>query len=196
MIVGLGNPGTQYAGTRHNIGFKAVDFTAQEFGIIVSQKMFQSACGSGIYHTTKLFFIKPLTYMNRSGEAVQAARKYYDIDCDDIIVIHDDMDIPFGSIRVKTRGGSAGHRGVASIKEHLKSDGFLRIRAGIGKPPDPVDPADFVLRKFSLDQQKSLHAMLHSIHNCINILLEQGPQAAMNRYHCSQNEAPDIQTDS
>lgn len=185
LIVGLGNPGPEYSHTRHNIGFRAVDQLAGECGIVLSEKRFQAACGVGCVGACTTIIAKPLTFMNRSGEAVAACAAHYNITPAHITVIHDDMDISFGQLRIKTRGGSAGHRGIESILQQLGESGFARIRIGIGKPPPLTAPVDYVLQKFSDEETASLQEVIRRTIHCITVLFEDGPQVAMNGFHRS-----------
>jgi PTH1 family peptidyl-tRNA hydrolase len=185
LIVGLGNPGNEYKVTRHNIGFLVVDYLSIEKNISLQKRRFRSVFGSGVICGCKVIIAKPLTFMNLSGEAVSTIANYYNIASENIIVIHDDMDIEFGQLKIKKHGGSAGHLGIESIIKYLKEDNFLRIRTGIGKPPDNIDPSDFVLQKFSSKEQSELKEVINNIQNCIELVLTQGPEAAMSRFHSS-----------
>ncbi len=185
LIIGLGNPGNEYIGTRHNIGFLAVDRLAQQNNIKIQKKGLSSFYGNGSAYGCKVIIAKPQTYMNRSGVAVHALADYYAIATEDIIVVHDDLDIPFGQLKIKTQGGSAGHRGVASLQQYLRGNNFLRIRVGIGKPEGNIDPSAFVLQKFSLAEQKLLADVITTIISCIESIFLQGPEAAMNKFHGS-----------
>jgi PTH1 family peptidyl-tRNA hydrolase len=183
LIVGLGNPGEGYKDTRHNIGWQAVDRLAVKAEIDLQKRRFNSIFGQGVVFGFKVIIAKPLTYMNLSGEAIGQIANYYKIPVNDIIVIHDDMDIIPGNIRLKKDGGSSGHRGIDSIITCLKDNNFLRIRIGIGKPPAHIDPADYVLQKFSDEEKKILKGVMLDIQKCIEIILKQGPETAMNRFH-------------
>ena len=183
--MGLGNPGNEYKATRHNIGFLVVELLSIEKNIPLQKRRFESVFGSGIVCGCKVIIAKPHTFMNLSGEAVSAIANYYNIASEDIIVIHDDVDIKFGQLKIKKHGGSAGHRGIESIINYLKEDNFLRIRVGIGKPPDNIEPSDFVLQKFSSKEQNELKEVIDNIQDCIEVILTQGPEAAMNRFHSS-----------
>lgn len=155
LIVGLGNPEDEYGGTRHNIGFAAVDAFAEanEFDPWVNKKDLKCHLAQKNLGQTRVFLAKPTTYMNNSGEAVQAIAGFYKIGIDHIIAVYDELDIPFGQIRTRTGGSAAGHNGVKSLIQHLGEE-FGRIRIGIGpKTPEQMDSADFVLAKFSQDEQ-------------------------------------------
>ena len=186
LIVGLGNPGDHYSTTRHNIGFQSVDRFAGEHGITLRQKRFNALVGNGLVSGHRVLLAKPLTFMNRSGEAVRALASYYELTPDSILALHDDMDIAFGQLRVKTQGGSAGHRGIASLIEHLGDDAFVRLRIGIGKPPPAIDPSDFVLQRYNSEELKQLPLIIASACECIMLILTRGPGAAMNAYHGSE----------
>ena len=181
--MGLGNPGDKYKATRHNIGFLAVDSLSIDKNIALQKRKFDSVFGSGVVCGLKVIITKPMTFMNLSGEAVSAIANYYDIASEDIIVIHDDMDIEFGRLKIRTQGGSAGHRGIVSLIKYLNDDKFLRIRVGIGKPPDFLEPSDFVLQNFSVQEQNELKGVIEDIQQCIEVILTQGPEAAMNKFH-------------
>jgi PTH1 family peptidyl-tRNA hydrolase len=185
LIVGLGNPGNQFEITRHNIGFLAIDQFSIEKKIPLRKKKFHSVFGSSLVCGCKVIIAKPLIFMNRSGEAVSALASYYGITIENIMVIHDDMDIEFGKLKIKTGGGSAGHRGVDSLIQYLKEDNFLRIRVGIGKHRANINPSDFVLQEFNRAEQKQLKEIISKIQDCIEVILTQGPEAAMNRFHIS-----------
>lgn len=185
LIVGLGNPGPEYCHTRHNIGFLVVDQLAGLYNIPLCREKFQAVYGTGFVSACKTIVAKPLTYMNRSGEAVAALAAYYNITPAHITVIHDDMDISFGQLRIKIRGGSAGHRGIQSIHQHLGESEFTRIRVGIGKPAASVAPVDYVLQNFSDSETACLKEVIGNTIHCISVLLNKGPQNAMNEFHRS-----------
>ena len=185
LIVGLGNPGPDYSHTRHNIGFRAVAQLAEECNIALLGKGFQAAYGVGFVAACRTIIAQPLTFMNRSGEAVAALAAYYNISPAHITVIHDDMDISFGQLRIKIRGGSAGHRGLQSIQQHIGDFGFTRIRIGIGKPPPLIAPVEYVLQNFSDKETACLKEVIRKTIHCITVLFDSGPQAAMNEIHRS-----------
>lgn len=158
VIVGLGNPGDEYAGTRHNTGFMCVDAFAEknEFDPWMAKKDLNCQLASKTLGENRVILIKPQTYMNLSGEAVQAVMHFYKVGIDHVVAIYDELDINFGQIRIRTGGGAAGHNGVKSLIQHIGED-FGRVRVGIGpKVPEQIDSADFVLQKFSSDQQSDL----------------------------------------
>jgi PTH1 family peptidyl-tRNA hydrolase len=159
LLVGLGNPGKEYSGTRHNVGFEALDAfvaKADELGEWADKSSMKCQITMGQLGQTKVFAIKPTTFMNNSGEAVQAVAAYYKIPPENIVILHDELDIKFGQIRTRQGGASAGHNGIKSIAQHI-GDNTGRIRIGIGpKKPAQMDSSDFVLAKFSEKEQKQL----------------------------------------
>jgi peptidyl-tRNA hydrolase, PTH1 family len=162
LLVGLGNPGKEYEGTRHNIGFACIDAFARsnDFPAWIEKKDLRCQLASKQLADTRIIIIKPTTFMNLSGEAVQAVCSFYKIDVNKITAIYDELDVDFGQIRLRVGGSAAGHNGVKSIIQHLGED-FGRIRVGIGpKDPPQIDSADFVLQRFSADQQANLKELL------------------------------------
>lgn len=147
-IVGLGNPGTQYAYTRHNIGFMAIDRFADKHGISVKKKQAKAEVGEGNVGGEKVYLIKPQTYMNLSGESVRAFMDFYKASRDDLIVVYDDLDTETGKIRLRYKGGPGGHNGIRSIIQHLGTEEFNRIRIGVSRPPAGREVASYVLSDF------------------------------------------------
>lgn len=147
-IVGLGNPGTEYAATRHNIGFMAIDSLADRFGIQVRESKCKALIGEGRVGTEKVVLIKPMTYMNLSGEAVRAYMDYYKADIEDFIVLYDDMDTELGKIRLRYQGSAGGHNGIKSLIQHLGTQSFNRVRMGISRPEPGRSIVDYVLSTF------------------------------------------------
>ena len=165
LIVGLGNPGKEYAGTRHNIGFACLDAFAESNGFDpwIEKKNLKCLQADAMLGDTRVIAIKPTTFMNLSGEAVQAVANFYKIPADKVIVVHDELDIPFGQIRLRMGGSSAGHNGLKSVIQHL-GEGFGRIRIGIGpKQPEQMDSADFVLARFSKEQQEHMKELTREV---------------------------------
>jgi peptidyl-tRNA hydrolase, PTH1 family len=183
LIVGLGNPGNKYKNTRHNIGYTVCEQLSETTGFSVQKTRFKCVYNQGIIAGSKVIVAKPITFMNLSGEAVSTIANYYKISTNNIIIIHDDMDIEFGHIKIKSAGSSAGHRGLDSIIHHLKDKSFLRIRIGISKPPEHMAASDFVLQRFSNIEQKILGGLINTTVDCIKVILDQGAQTAMNRFH-------------
>jgi peptidyl-tRNA hydrolase, PTH1 family len=165
LVVGLGNPGKEYDGTRHNIGFESVDAFAEANGFDpwIDKKDFKCRMATATLGDTRVIIIKPATFMNLSGEAVQAVVHFYKVMPERIVVVHDELDIPFGQIRLRKGGGSAGHNGLKSIIGVLGED-FGRVRIGVGpKTPEQIDSADFVLGKFSKEQQTHLPELTREV---------------------------------
>ncbi|HSX32009.1 MAG TPA: aminoacyl-tRNA hydrolase [Candidatus Saccharimonadales bacterium] len=165
LIVGLGNPGDEYDGTRHNIGFACIDAFAKanDFDPWMNKKDLKCMMANATLGETRAIAIKPSTFMNLSGEAVQAIAHFYKIPAEKVIVVHDELDIPFGQVRIRRGGSSAGHNGLKSIIQHLGED-FGRVRIGIGpKEPEQMDGADFVLAKFNKEQQDHLSELTKEV---------------------------------
>ena len=170
MIVGLGNPGDEYAATRHNIGFEILDAFSQKnnFGPWVNKKDLKCELTQQTLNDTRVILIKPTTFMNLSGEAVQAAAHFYKVSTDTIIVVHDELDVNFGQIRTRLGGSSAGHNGIKSVTS-LIGETYGRMRVGIGpKKPDQIDSADFVLQKFSQEESKHLPALIQETNSLLS----------------------------
>ena len=150
VIVGLGNPGKEYANTRHNAGFLALDLVAKDLGVDVKTNKFKALIGEGFHRGEKVILVKPQTYMNLSGESLILIMKYYDVDLEDLLVISDDLDLSLGTNRIKEKGSSGGQRGIQNIIKHLGSNEFHRLRIGIGKS-DVIPVVDYVLGKIDKD---------------------------------------------
>lgn len=181
LVVGLGNPGSEYAQTRHNVGAMLVEKIAHSAGAKFSShktrahiaQIKRGAFQSGSDATT-VILARPHSYMNESGEATSALAKYFDIPPENIIVAHDELDIPFAAIRVKLGGGDNGHNGLKSITQSLGTAQYFRIRLGIGRPPGQQDPADYVLKNFSSSEKKALDIFLATAEDCVNSLIDFG----------------------
>jgi len=186
LIFGLGNPGPRYVATRHNIGCLSVDRLAKRHGIAMNRHDCACVYGAGSILGIPAVIARPLVFMNMSGEAVGLLMQRLESSPADILVIHDDMDIAFGLLKIKIRGGSAGHRGILSIIEHLHTDLFLRIRVGIGAPRADVDPRDYVLQDFTAAEQQQLDAVLEKATLCCETVLAQGVEQAMNLFHAER----------
>jgi len=166
LIVGLGNPGGQYKNTRHNIGFLALDFLAKEFGLgcFKLNAKFKAKILEGNINNIKIILAKPQTYMNASGEAIQIIANFYKIETKDIIIIHDELDLPFAKIRVREDGSAAGHNGIKSIMEKLGTDKFIRVRIGVRNKKTELMPADkFVLSRFSILEKLKLKEIFEEV---------------------------------
>jgi peptidyl-tRNA hydrolase, PTH1 family len=158
LIVGLGNPGKQYDGTRHNIGFEVIDKISEKLNINLDQAKFKGIYGYGMVEGEKVFLLKPLTYMNLSGESIIALMNYYQIEIEDLLVIYDDLDLPVGRIRLRQKGSAGGHNGIKSIISHLGTGEFNRIRVGIDRPSNGMTVVDYVLGRFFKEEQEQVSA--------------------------------------
>ena len=156
IICGLGNPGEKYAHTRHNIGFIVLEYLAQKHGFLFTQKKFNSTVAEVSFHDKKILFIKPQTYMNKSGEAVKKTLSFYKSHPEQLLVIHDEIDFPFGKIKLKFDGGDAGHNGLNSIIGELGVPSFHRLRIGIGRPAMKEEVSSYVLSPFLPEQEEKL----------------------------------------
>ena len=187
LIVGLGNPGPGYAGNRHNAGYMVADEIAARIGARFRAGKFRSAVADGHLDGTPVTVAKPLTFMNESGGPVAGLRGYYHLDPGHIVVIHDELDLPFGTIRLKLGGGDNGHNGLRSVSAALGTRDYYRVRVGIGRPPGRMDPAAFVLRDFSAAERKELPFLIDRSADATAALLAAGLAAAQNTFH---GEAP------
>ena len=182
LIIGMGNPGVHYQWSRHNIGFLVVDRLAEINHIIISTKRFKTLYGIGWVDSQKVILVKPMTFMNRSGEGVKRAVDYFSVGMEDLVVIHDDLDLPFGKLRFKRRGGDGGHQGVRSVIEFIGGNNFLRLKVGIGRPPKGMDSPEYVLSSFDETQQPILEGILSKVAEALRVMLLEGIEVAMNRY--------------
>lgn len=186
IVFGLGNPGIRYRKTRHNIGFQIVDRLAEKYHIRISSKRFKSLYGKGKINEEEVILAKPMTYMNRSGESVREALDFFHLSPEDLIIVHDDLDLPFGRLRFKQKGGDGGHQGVRSIIESLNQNNFLRLKVGIGRPPEKVDPSEYVLSPFDQIEQSKLGEVISRVAESIEVLIGEGLDKAMNKFQKKQ----------
>ncbi|GAA2797408.1 aminoacyl-tRNA hydrolase [Crossiella cryophila] len=183
LVVGLGNPGPQYEGNRHNIGFLVLDELAARIGGKFKAHKGGAAVSEGRLGGRRVVLAKPRQYMNVSGGAVAGTARFYKIDPARIVVVHDELDLPYGSIRLKLGGGENGHNGLRSISKSLATKDYLRARFGIGRPPGRQDPADFVLKDFSSVERKELALLIDQCADAVEALAADGLEAAQNRFH-------------
>ncbi|KAJ9677064.1 hypothetical protein PVL29_022186 [Vitis rotundifolia] len=175
LLVGLGNPGKKYNGTRHNVGFEMVDAIAEAEGISISSVSFKALFGKGFIGNVPVMLAKPQTFMNVSGESVGAIVSYYKIPLKQVLVIFDDLDLPFAKLRLLPKGGHGGHNGMRSVIDHFKgSRDFPRLRIGIGRPPGKMDTANFVLSPFSKREREELDFTFQNGVEAVRILLLEG----------------------
>jgi peptidyl-tRNA hydrolase, PTH1 family len=184
LIVGLGNPGSKYQWTRHNAGFMVLDRLSHLAGISIARKSSSGLSGEGFWQGHRLILLKPQTFMNLSGRSVAEMARFHKIPGEDIVVVHDDLDIPFGNVRVKTGGGHGGHNGLRSILSVFGSGDFTRLRIGIGRPVHG-DVVDYVLNPFSAIEMHSLASVLDGAIDVLASVLADGPGKAMNLFNNS-----------
>lgn len=161
LIAGLGNPGQEYAGNRHNLGFMVVDEVARRLGVVFRPTKMDALVADIVDDDSRLLLVKPQAFMNESGRCVKLIRLLFNVPLDNMVVVHDDMDIEFGDLRLKAEGGSAGHNGIQSILDELGEDGFKRIRIGIGRPAGRQDPAKFVLKDFTKKERAEVEFIVN-----------------------------------
>jgi PTH1 family peptidyl-tRNA hydrolase len=183
LVVGLGNPGETYAKTRHNAGFMVVDKISDAFSIALDKQKFDARFGIGLVNDEKIVLAKPMAYMNRSGPQVQKIAGYFRILCEDMLVVHDDIDLAFGRLKIKEKGGDGGHKGVRSIIDAFGRGDFTRLRVGVGRPDAKNDAADYVLGKFTLEERKVLSQIISSAKDAIVTILCKGTKEGMNRFN-------------
>ncbi len=181
LIAGLGNPGRDYENTRHNVGFKALDYLAQCYNIPINRLKFKGACGEGTIAGEKCVLLKPQTYMNLSGESVRDCAAFYKIPPENIIIMYDDVALGVGALRIRPSGSAGGHNGMKSIIYQLNSDQFPRVRFGVGAPAH--DMVNHVLGKFSTEDAIAVTAAIKQVEDIIPIMIRQGVGAAMNKFN-------------
>jgi PTH1 family peptidyl-tRNA hydrolase len=184
LIVGLGNPGPRYAETRHNIGVKVLECLARRASILLSEQRFKALCGSGTIAGRQAVLLFPQTFMNVSGESVQPAAAFYKLGPESIVVVHDEIDLPPGGLRLKQGGGHAGHNGLRSIDQHLPSNQYFRVRAGVGRPPVPGgEVSSWVLGGFSAPERPVIEELVERCADAVETLMRDGLLAAQQRFH-------------
>ncbi|MDO5338414.1 MAG: aminoacyl-tRNA hydrolase [Eubacteriales bacterium] len=184
VIAGLGNPGRQYQGTRHNMGFDTIDYLVEEHRIPQSGVKFNAMYGSGMIGGQKAVLMKPLSYMNLSGGPVRDMVHFYKIDPEkELIVVYDDIDLEPGQLRIRKQGSAGGHNGMKDIIKQLGTQSFIRVKVGVGAKPQGWDLADYVLGRFSSSERKIIDESIVCAGNAVELILREGPDAAMNRYN-------------
>ncbi|GAA3229983.1 aminoacyl-tRNA hydrolase [Oerskovia jenensis] len=190
LVVGLGNPGPTYAGNRHNVGHMVLDVLAGRAGATFSAHKARAAVAEarlgvlpGGAPGPRVLLAKPSTYMNTSGGPVAGLAQYFGIDPDHVIVVHDEVDIPFGDIKLKSGGGEGGHNGLRDITKALGTRDYVRVRAGVGRPPGRMDTADYVLKNFSGAEAKELPFLLDDAADAVEMVLTEGLLAAQGKFH-------------
>jgi PTH1 family peptidyl-tRNA hydrolase len=183
LVVGLGNPGPRYAGTRHNAGFFVVDVLSERIGGTFKAHKGRCDVVEGRLAGAAVVLAKPKSYMNESGGPVVAVSRFYKVPLDRIVVVHDELDLPYGALRLKRGGGDGGHNGLRSISASGGSKDYLRVRFGIGRPPGRQDPADYVLREFSAAERKDLGFHVDRAADAVELLINDGLDAAQNEFN-------------
>ena len=185
LIAGLGNPGPDYRDNRHNIGFMVVDTLAKTSSISIRRVQFRALTGKGTLAGEPAILAKPQTYMNDSGQAVAPLMRFYKIPHERLLVVHDDLDLPFGTLRLRPSGGTGGQRGMESIVSQLGTRQFARLRVGIGRPPGRMDPRDYVLHPFEGSEQEMLSEICQTAVEAIHLFIKDGIEKAMNEFNGS-----------
>lgn len=179
LVVGLGNPGDKYDGTRHNIGFEAIDYISSKYNIDVTREKFKGVIGEGFIGGEKAILLKPTTYMNLSGESVREAMSFYKLTEEDIVIIYDDISLEVGKIRIREKGSAGGHNGIKSIISNINTDVFPRIKIGVGQPIG--DLVSHVLGRFSKEEAEDLKEVIEVSSKAVEIIMKSGTKDAMNK---------------
>lgn len=183
IIVGLGNPTREYEGTRHNVGFSVIYAISDKYNIKVDTKKHKALIGKGIIEGEKVILAMPQTYMNLSGESVRELLDYYKCDNEDVIVIYDDISLDVGKLRIRAKGSAGGHNGIKSIISHLGTQEFPRIKVGVGEKPARMDLADYVLGRFSKEEQPLIRESVDKASDAVALMLREDISAAMNKFN-------------
>jgi len=183
VIIGLGNPGSKYDNTRHNVGFDVIDYISQQYNISINKVKFKAIIGEGTIEGQRVILVKPQTYMNLSGESVREIIEWYKIPVGNIIIVFDDIDLNMGKIRVRPKGSSGSHNGMKSVIYQIQNDNFPRIRIGIGRPPEGWDLADYVLSKFGAEDKKIMDESVKNAAKAVASIIKSGADAAMNTFN-------------
>jgi len=195
LIAGLGNPGKAYLFSRHNLGFMTVDRLADDLDIRISRTQFDALVGDGTMSGTRVVLAKPQTFMNLSGNSVAALVRFYKLEPEDLIVVHDDLDLPFETVRIKKGGGHGGNKGVLSIIDRLGTPDFVRVRLGIGKPPRKEMTEDYVLCRFPPEEMTTLPQVLAKAADAVEAIVTSGLTNARNRFNQKPSPAPEDGSD-
>ncbi len=181
LIVGLGNPGKQYEQTRHNIGFDVIDYMANKYNIDVNREKFKGICGEGFIENKKVILLKPLTYMNLSGESIRELANFYKLEDDEIIVVYDDISLDIGRLRIREKGSAGGHNGIKSIIQNLGGDKFPRVKVGVGQPKDNL--VNYVLGKFSKEDREHIEKVIPVVSDAIVEIVKNDAKESMNKFN-------------
>ena len=188
LIAGLGNPSKTYEGTRHNVGFAMIDAIADAFQIDVTTKKHKAIVGRGVIEGMKVILAKPQTYMNLSGESIREIADFYKIDPENMIIIYDDISLDVGRLRIRKKGSAGGHNGIKNIIAHLGTDVFPRIKVGVGEKPQGWDLADYVLSKYSKEEQQALREASDNVIGAVKLMVMDNIDAAMNQYNAKKRD--------
>jgi PTH1 family peptidyl-tRNA hydrolase len=183
LIVGLGNPGREYAWTRHNLGWQVVAYLSEEWRIPLSKKSLESVWGQGRVGGETVILAQPTTFMNLSGQAVSLLLSYFKLSPEVLVVVHDDLDVPLWRIKLVERGGPGGHRGMLSIINQLRTEEFLRVKLGIGRPPAMMPTENYVLSHFPADEAENVARLIERAAQAVDCLIREGLDVAQNRFH-------------
>ena len=183
IIAGLGNPGKEYAGSRHNVGFMTLDELADRYNIDVREKAHKALIGKGMIEGNKVILVKPQTYMNLSGESIRSVMDYYKTEPSEFIVIYDDISLDVGQLRIRKKGSAGGHNGIKNIIAHLGTQEFPRIKVGVGDKPPRMDLADYVLSRFSKEDREKMEQAFKDAAEAVEVMIAEGPDAAMNQFN-------------
>lgn len=183
LVIGLGNPGTRYENTRHNVGFCTIDLLASKYGIKVSKLKHKALLGDGMIEGQRVVLVKPQTFMNLSGESVRELVEWYKVPVDSVIVIYDDIDLALGKIRIRPGGSSGTHNGMRSVIYQLQDDSFPRIRIGVGRPPEEWNLVDFVLGSFGGEERPVIKESIIKAADAVAAIISSGTDTAMNKFN-------------
>ncbi len=186
LVAGLGNPGRDYAGTRHNIGFGVIARISDKYNIPLTGKEHKAICGKGMIGGEKVILAQPQTFMNLSGECVRSLVDYYKLESEDIIIAYDDIDLEVGQLRIRSKGSAGGHNGIKNIISHLGTNEFPRVKVGVGGKPEGGDLVRHVLGRFSREDEKMIGEVLDVAVEAVETILSDGVEAAMNRYNAKR----------
>jgi PTH1 family peptidyl-tRNA hydrolase len=190
LLIGLGNPGREYKFTRHNIGFLTIDELSNRLSIKINRIRNKALIGSGLYGQNKVTVAKPQTFMNLSGQSVVSLINYYKLPVDRTLIIHDDLDIPFGTLRMRPSGSAGGQKGILSVIQLLGTDQIPRLRMGIGRPPGRMNPVDYVLQRFSAPEEDTLEGVIDRACEACLSFIDNGIDQTMSRYNQSIPDNP------
>jgi PTH1 family peptidyl-tRNA hydrolase len=199
LVVGLGNPGKRYALTRHNAGFMAVDILSSCTGADCSRSQFGALVDRTDVSSNPVVLAKPQSFMNRSGQPVASLKGYYKVDAEQVVVVHDELDLPFGTVKVKLGGGHGGHNGLRDIMKHFSGKDFVRVRIGVSRPPPGWDVANYVLAPWSGDEQEQLQDVMRRAADAVEVIVSDGAKSAMNQINQRRSvtsEAPSANSDA